>query len=107
MKIIYKNESGVLSIITPSPEALSILTIEQIAQKDVPSGLAYKIVEDTYIPEDRTFRDAWEVDAAELTDGIGADYGIGSTNVLLGYDKAGSPVVVTHNQYLELLNDQN
>ncbi len=72
MKIIYKNESGSLCIITPSPEALSILTVEQIAQKDVPTGLPYKIVEDSEIPTDRTFRDAWTVDESTLTDGVGA-----------------------------------
>ena len=71
MKIIYKNDSGGISIIHPSPEALEIMTIEEIAQKDVPTGLAFAIVEDSEIPEDRTFRDAWTVDEASLTDGVG------------------------------------
>lgn len=31
-----------------------------IAQKDVPAGKPYKIVDVSDIPEDRTFRDAWE-----------------------------------------------
>ena len=35
-------------------------------------GLKYKIVEDSVIPSDRSFRDAWEVDEAELTDGVGS-----------------------------------
>ena len=46
--------------------------MEELAQKDVPTGLKYKIVEYSDIPSDRTFRDAWEVDEAELTDGVGA-----------------------------------
>ena len=46
--------------------------MEELAQKDVPTGLKYKIVEDDVIPTDRTFRNAWEVDEAELTDGVGA-----------------------------------
>ena len=72
MKIIYKNESGGVSVIIPSDEALSFMTIDEIAQKDVPTGLPYKIVDDSEIPEDRTFRDAWVVDEATLTDGVGA-----------------------------------
>ena len=71
MKIIYKNESGGVSIITPTPEALKNMAIDEIAKKDVPTGLPYKIVDDSEIPEDRTFRDAWVVDESILTDGVG------------------------------------
>ena len=71
MKIIYKNESGGVSILHPTDEALSFMTIDEIAKKDVPTGLPYKIVEDSEVPTDRTFRDAWTVDEATLTDGIG------------------------------------
>ncbi len=72
MKIIYKDESGSVSIIHPTEDALSFMTIEEIAQKDVPTGSPYKIVEDSEIPTDRTFRDAWTIDEAILTDGVGA-----------------------------------
>ena len=72
MKIIYKNESGGVSVLHPTDEALSLMTIDEIALKDVPTGLPYKIVEDSEIPTDRTFRDAWTVDEATLTDGVGA-----------------------------------
>ena len=71
MKIIYKNESGGVSILHPTDEALSFMSIDEIAKKDVPTGLPYKIVEDSEIPTDRTFRDAWTVDEATLTDGVG------------------------------------
>ena len=71
MKIIYKNESGGVAILHPTDEALSFMTIDEIAQKDVPTGLPYKIVEDSEIPTDRTFRGAWVVDEAILTDGVG------------------------------------
>ncbi len=71
MKIIYKNESGGVAIITPTEEALSFMTIDDIARKDVPTGLPYKIVEDSEVPADRTFRDAWTVVEATLTDGVG------------------------------------
>ena len=72
MKIIYKNESSGVSIITPTPEALKHMTIDEIALKDVPTGLPFAIVEDSEIPTDRTFRDAWTVDETTLTDGVGA-----------------------------------
>ena len=72
MKIIYKNESGGVSVITPTDEALSFMTIDGIALKDVPTGLPFAIVEDSEIPTDRTFRDAWTVDETTLTDGVGA-----------------------------------
>lgn len=62
MKIVFKNEDNSIGIITPTSEALSFATIEQIAEKDVPHNLPYWIVEDSTIPENRTFRSAWEID---------------------------------------------
>ena len=59
-RIIYPTDDGV-AIIVPAPECG--LTIEEIAAKDVPAGVAYKIVDISDIPSDRTFRDAWEYTA--------------------------------------------
>lgn len=72
-RIIYKTDEGGVAVIIPTPEVLQTRTIEEVAQKDVPSGKAYKIVSVDDIPSDRTFRNAWEVDEATLTDGIGAE----------------------------------
>ncbi len=72
MKIIYENKGGV-SVITPSPEALRSHSVEDIANKDVPAGKAYQIIEDTDLPSDRIFRNAWEVDVATLNSGLGAE----------------------------------
>lgn len=58
MRIIYPNDEGGVSIIVPSPNWKG--TMEELAAKDVPDGKPYKIVEDSVIPSDRTFRDAWE-----------------------------------------------
>ena len=69
MKIIYQTEDGI-AVITPAPNCS--LTDAQTAAKDVPTGSAYKIVEDSYVPSDRTFRNAWAIEASELTDGVGA-----------------------------------
>jgi hypothetical protein len=59
-RIIYQTEDGGVAIIVPSPDCG--LTIEQIAAKDVPAGKAYKIVDVSDIPTDRTFRNAWEME---------------------------------------------
>ena len=67
-RIIYKNSDGTVGIIVP---AECDLTVEQIALKDVPTGLKYKIVDVSDISSDRTFRNAWTIDEAELTDGVG------------------------------------
>lgn len=77
-RIIYQNDDGGVAIIIPAPDCG--LTIEQIALKDVPFGKPFKIVDVADMPADRTERAAWSVDLADLTDGIGADYGVGSDN---------------------------
>jgi len=59
MKIVYKTEEGGVAVIIPTPEALETMTMEEIATKDVPTGKEYYIVEDSEVPLDRTFRDAW------------------------------------------------
>ena len=73
-RIIYQTDESGVAVIIPTAEALTEHTIEEIADKDVPSGKAYKIVADTDIPSDRTFRSAWEVDVATLTDGTGSEH---------------------------------
>jgi hypothetical protein len=72
-RIIYHTDDGGVAILIPTPECLAEHTIEEIADKDVPAGKAYKIVDVADVPSDRTFRSAWEVDEATLTDGVGAD----------------------------------
>jgi len=59
-KIIYPTEEGGVAVIVPSPEYLANHTIEEVAKKDVPSGTHYKIVDESEIPSDRRFRNAWE-----------------------------------------------
>ena len=69
--ILYRNDNGGVSVIIPADCGL---TIEEIAQKDVPAGIPYKITDISNIPTDRTFRAAWEADFAEPDGyGIGAD----------------------------------
>lgn len=68
-RIIYMQSNGVLAVLCPSPNEQR--SLDEIAKKDVPSGLKYKIVNVSEIPSDRTFRDAWEINESELTDGVG------------------------------------
>ena len=69
-KILYQNEDGDLCVIHPTGE----LPFEDVAQKDVPAGTPYLIVEDDVIPSDRSFRNAWEADFSNPDGyGIGAD----------------------------------
>ena len=70
-RIIYKTDEGGVAVIIPTPEALEQHGIQAIAIKDVPAGKPFKIVDAADIPSDRSQRDAWTVDEAELTDGIG------------------------------------
>jgi hypothetical protein len=56
-RVIYPTPEGGVAIIVPAPECE--LTIEQIAAKDVPAGVQYKIIDTADIPSDRTFRGAW------------------------------------------------
>jgi hypothetical protein len=72
--IIYKNDDGGVSIIYPTPEVLTSYTIEEVAAKDVPVGKPFKIIDASEIPSDRSQRNAWTVDEADLTDGVGAEY---------------------------------
>lgn len=72
-RIIYQTDEGGVAIICPAPEALGLYGIEAIAVKDVPAGKPYKIVDVSEIPTDRSNRDAWTVDEADLTDGFGGE----------------------------------
>jgi hypothetical protein len=68
LKIIYPTSTGV-AVVHPTGE----LPIEETARKDVPAGVPYMIVDDSVLPSDRTFRDAWEADfSAPHGNGIGA-----------------------------------
>lgn len=71
MKIIFEGTSGILGVLIPMPEYMDTLegTEEEkmihVANKDLPTGTKYEIVEDSEIPTDHTFRDAWEYVASD------------------------------------------
>ena len=68
-RIIFKNDDGRACIIIPADKETR--TVDEIAKKDVPTGKKYKIVAVSDISSDRSFRNAWTVDEADLTDGVG------------------------------------
>ena len=79
-KIVYRADDGSVTIIAPAadqympvnPSTGVPYTIDEVAAKDVPTGKKFKKMEDSEFPTDETFRDAWTVDEADLTDGVGA-----------------------------------
>jgi len=82
--IIYKNDAGGVAIVYPTTNELVRQSINAIANADVPTGKPYKIVNiedlpldgtfnDLGVPNiDKAFRDAWTIDEALLTDGVGS-----------------------------------
>ena len=57
-RIIYKTDSGV-AIISPSPNWTG--TMEELASKDVPSGVEYYIVDASSLPTNPKHRMFWEI----------------------------------------------
>lgn len=89
MKIIFKNQDNSIGIITPTDEALSFATVIQVAEKDVPHNLPYWVVEDSVIPENRTFRSAWEIDETMgEPDGFGGESNQFDSSLLAIYNQS-------------------
>ena len=58
VRVIYPNDEGGVSILTPVPDCG--LTLEEIIAKDIPAGKSYQVIDKSEVPTDRTFRNAWE-----------------------------------------------
>ena len=76
-KIVYRQDDGVLAIVIPNLKEINpatgvVFTIDEIAKKDVPTGKKYNIIDDSDVPTDRSFRNAWTVSESDLTDGVGS-----------------------------------
>ncbi len=68
--VIFKHETGI-GVLCPTEEALKTHTLEEIAKRDVPEGKKFKIIDRSDLPADRVFREAWDVNESDLTDGVG------------------------------------
>ena len=69
--IIYNQDNGVPAVVFPAPEELTHRTLEEIAQKSVPTGKPYAIIPASDLPSD-TPQELWQVNDEDLTDGVGA-----------------------------------
>jgi len=58
--IIWTQNNGALAITHPAENCG--LTVEEIAEKDVPDGKPYSIMDSSKLPESSIFRDAWVAD---------------------------------------------
>lgn len=67
--ILYKEANGVIAIINPSPNCG--LPIEEIARKDTPEGVAYKIINRSELPSDLSAK--WDFDFNN-PDGVGVGH---------------------------------
>ena len=70
--IIYNQDNGIPAVVMPTEEALQQHGVMAIAIKDVPAGKPFKIVDASELPQD-TPQEAWVIDEADLTDGIGGE----------------------------------
>ena len=69
--VIYNQDNGIPAVIAPTQEALARYGIMAIAIKDVPAGKPFKIMDASELPTEP--QEAWEVAAADLTDGVGGE----------------------------------
>lgn len=68
--IIYQQENGLLAIVYPTGE----IPILEVARKDVPAGVPYLIMNESGVPQDSQYFDAWQADFSNPDGyGIGAD----------------------------------
>lgn len=68
MIIIYKTPNNSIAILTPSPSWSG--SLEELANKDVPSNVTWKIVSETEIPSDTTFISALKLENNEIVTDI-------------------------------------
>ena len=69
--IIYSQDNGIPAVMMPTQSALDKHGIMAIAIKDVPAGKPFKIMDAADLPD--APQEAWIVDDADLTDGIGGE----------------------------------
>ena len=69
--IIYNQDNGIPAVCVPAPECLETHSILEISVKDVPAGKPFAIVDSSELPD--APQEAWEIDDADLTDGIGGE----------------------------------
>ena len=91
--IIFERDNGGIVLLAPNYAWMqeNNVSLADVAKKDVPPGKKYLIIDESDVPEDHTFYDAWEADFTGVAD-AGADYGTGSANEVVAWDN-GKPVL--------------
>lgn len=64
MKILFQRPDGSISILVPAeefrePGESDEAFCTRVGYKDVPANLAWRLIDDSEIPKDRTYRAAW------------------------------------------------
>ena len=78
-RIIHPDDDGTMSVTAPTAEFLAQLsgTIDEklihIANKELPTGAKYELIEESVDLSDRTFRNAWEYTADASVEKTSAD----------------------------------
>jgi len=78
MRLIYDN-GGTAAVVIPAPKFLASLSgtdeekLIHIANKDLPTGTKYEIIDDSVDLSDRAFRNAWEYTANAAVEKSSAD----------------------------------
>ena len=63
-KVVYLKSDGTLSIIHPVDGEI------ETAKKSLPSGVNFEVIEDSKIPTDRTFRNAWTIEGTSIKEDL-------------------------------------
>jgi hypothetical protein len=70
--IIFKNEDGGVGVMYPVQHYVDLYGIDAVARKDVKAGTPFKIIDTEQLPMDID-QARWDVDEADLTDGVGSE----------------------------------
>ena len=82
-RFIYPKADGTMVVFTPAPKKLTSLTgsdfdtidkkLIHIADKTIPTGTKYELIDESVDLSDRTFRNAWEYTADASVERTSAD----------------------------------
>ena len=78
-RIIHPDDDGTMSVTAPTAEFLAQLsgTIDEklihLANKDLPTGTKYELIDESVDLSDRTFRNAWEYTSDASVEKTSAD----------------------------------
>jgi hypothetical protein len=77
--IIYNSLGQSVATVIPTPDYLQTHSIQECAEKDVPAGSPYQIIDSSALPSDVGFRNAW---VANLEDYQGVSVDLSKSKVI-------------------------